>query len=357
MANVQPQFDTFNATIRLGRFKTEQQLRDKRDVIRRRLLANLPGVFAKYGESNLVPTFKDQGSYKMNTGIKPLPGGSGYDIDQGVYFDTPSDGIYKTPLTLKKRVEEALNNLTDDIRIRRPCVTVYYKQKGEEGAFHVDLAIYSSRASNEDGKDYLATGRAGSPASDQEWKLSDPKGLQHSLFSRFKGDASGRQQFRRMIRSLKRWKDFNFSSDGNAAPRGIGLTLDVHYGFQPSYSDYTTRKLNDLQALRDLVQHMLNQFSPVWDADRNEWMRRKTALLPVEPYSDVYEDMTNVQMGTFETRLKELKAALDFAHTEVEPEKACERLQKVFGPDFPVPAKSATARVASAGVASSGISG
>ncbi|MBO2012930.1 cyclic GMP-AMP synthase DncV-like nucleotidyltransferase [Hymenobacter negativus] len=86
---------------------------------------NLPGVFEKYGEPNLIPTFKDQGSYKTNTGIKLLAGGSGYDIDQGVYFDTPKDreGAY-SPLTLKKRVEEALNELTDDIRIRRPCPTL-----------------------------------------------------------------------------------------------------------------------------------------------------------------------------------------------------------------------------------------
>lgn len=63
MANVQTQFDSFHSSIRLGRFKKEKQLRDKRNIIRRRLKANLPGVFAKYGEPNLVPTFKDQGSY------------------------------------------------------------------------------------------------------------------------------------------------------------------------------------------------------------------------------------------------------------------------------------------------------
>ena len=357
MANVQTQFDTFHSAIRLGRFKKEKQLRDKRNVIRRRLRANLPDVFKKYNEPNLVPTFMNQGSYKMNTGIKPLAGSSGYDIDQGVYFETPKDGIYASPVTLKKRVQEALNGLTDDIKIRRPCVTVFYKANGTERAYHVDLAIYSARGSNKDGKDYLATGRAGSSADDQEWKVSDPTGLQHELFRQFKDDNAGRQQFRRAIRFIKRWKDEKFSSDGNGAPRGIGLTLNAHYGFQPVYSDYATRKTDDLGAMRKLVDDMLSRFSYQWRAKKKEYGQCIVADLPVEPWSDVYENMTLAQMTTFESKLKELKESLDYAHTEVEPDKACERLRKVFGSDFPVPAKSDSAQRTKAGVASSGISG
>jgi hypothetical protein len=365
MANVQTQFDIFHSGdkaskkgIRLGRFKKEQQLRQKRNVIRRRLKANLPGVFKKYGEPNLVPTFKDQGSYKMNTGIKPLPGGGGYDIDQGVYFETPKDGdgAY-SPLTLKKRVEEALDGLTDNIRIRRPCVTVFYKENGVEGAYHVDLAIYSARGSNTDGKDYLAVGRLGDLLSEQEWKVSDPTGLQHALFSRFKSDSHGRQQFRRVMRFIKRWKDVNFSSAGNGAPRGIGLTLNAHYGFTPTYFDLLNRTRDDLGALRKLVDDMLSRFSYQYREKRNESGHCLIAKLPVEPWSDVYENMTLGQMTTFETKLKDLKAALDAAYEEEDPHEACKRLEKVFGSDFPIPAKSDTARKAVAGAASSGISG
>lgn len=365
MANVQPQFDVFHSGdkaskpgIRLGRFKKEKQLRDKRNVIRRRLKANLPGVFAKYNEPNLVPVFKDQGSYKMNTGIKPLAGGGGYDIDQGVYFETPKDGEGSySPLTLKKRVEEALDGLTDDIRIRRPCVTVFYKENGEERAFHVDLAIYSARGSNSDGKDYLAVGRTGDSVDIQEWKVSDPSGLQHELFARFKDDASGRQQFRRVMRFMKRWKDIKFSSDGNGAPRGIGLTINAHHGFQPTYSDYATRKADDLGALQKLVDHMLGRFSNQWREKKQEWGHCLIAKLPVDPWSDVYENMTLVQMGTFETKLKELKEALDAAQKEVDPHEACKRLEKVFGSDFPIPPKADTARKAVPGAAGSGMSG
>jgi hypothetical protein len=361
MANLQPQFDgkgSFNEAIQLGRFDKEQKLRDKRDIIRRRLENNLPGVFAKHNEPAPEFWFRDQGSYGMKTGIKPLPGGSGYDIDQGLYFATSVDGIYaKSPLKLKERVLEALNGLTTNMRIRRPCVTVYYKENGEEEAFHVDIAVYSAASSNSDAKDYLAVARAGASAEEQEWKVSDPAGLKEELFRRFEDDTLGRWQFRRMMRYLKRWKDFNFASTGNGAPRGIGLTINTHHGFEPAYSDRVARVANDLEALRSLVNYMLGQFRTQWREKKQELGHCMVAKLPVEPWSDVYENMTLVQMTTFESKLKDLKAALDYAANEVEPDKACERLRKVFGDNFPVPPKTDTSRKTSAGVSSSGISG
>jgi hypothetical protein len=84
MANVQPQFEQFNDIIRLGRFDENQTLREKRDIIRDKLEKRLPDVFAKHGEPCPEFFFVDQGSYAMDTGIKPLDGD--FDIDQGLYF-------------------------------------------------------------------------------------------------------------------------------------------------------------------------------------------------------------------------------------------------------------------------------
>jgi hypothetical protein len=50
MANVQAQFETFNNTIRLGRFDENAILREKRDRVLEKLKQNLPGVFEKHGE-------------------------------------------------------------------------------------------------------------------------------------------------------------------------------------------------------------------------------------------------------------------------------------------------------------------
>ena len=63
MANIQSQFEHFNDTIRLGRFKENAILREKRDIIRNKLKVNLPGVFEKYGETCPKFDFLDQGSY------------------------------------------------------------------------------------------------------------------------------------------------------------------------------------------------------------------------------------------------------------------------------------------------------
>jgi hypothetical protein len=343
MAAVQKYFDKFHDKIKLGLFDEEDTLREKRRIVREKLLANLPGVFESHKEKNLVPTFRDQGSYAMRTGIKPLDGD--YDIDQGVYFET-STTDYPDPVVLKERVHEALDGHTKKVEIRRPCVTVFYKD-----GYHVDLAVYSSAAANADKQDYLAMGKAGSEKKYRVWQLSDPTALTNKLFERFDDDETGteRKQYRRVIRFMKRWKDFNFNSGGNGGPRGIGLTVNTHDYFKPNY-DATSLKLDDLTALRDLAQAMLDAFTSTWVSSEWKFVRRLKAKLLVTPFNDVYEKMTSKQMETFETKLKEFRDALNEAIEEIDTRKACQLLRNVFGDDFDVPDESATARATPAPV-------
>ena len=108
MADVQKQFNEFHGTIKQKRFEDEQILRDKRDIVRRKLDERLPGVFEKHGEEVPDWSWRDQGSYEMGTGVKPLSGD--FDIDQGLYFSiAPTE---YDPVTLKKRVHEALDGHT-----------------------------------------------------------------------------------------------------------------------------------------------------------------------------------------------------------------------------------------------------
>lgn len=137
MAEVQKQFEKFNGTIRLGRFDEEKTLQEKRDIIREKLRAKLPAVFEKYGEKCPAFDFADQGSYGIGTGIKPLNGD--FDIDQGMYFKVSKKDY--DPVVLKERVREALDGHTKEVRIRRPCVTVFYQRQGEP-IYHVDIAVY-----------------------------------------------------------------------------------------------------------------------------------------------------------------------------------------------------------------------
>ena len=346
MAIVQKQFNEFDDTIRLGRFEEEKRLREKRDVIRKKLRDRLPNVFEAHDEN--CPEFycRNQGSYELGTGVKPLD--SDYDIDQGLYFKV-STTDYPDPVVLKKRVHEALEGHTDSVRIRRPCVTVQYRQ-GDEPLYHVDLAVYSDGSENGDGKSRLATGKENSGEEFRTWEVSDPQGLVDKIHDRFSGN--DRAQFRRCVRYLKRWRDENFDSDGNAAPIGIGLTVAAYDDLSPVYSDAVAGIPDDLTALRNLIRDVLGRFTPQWDLEQEKTIKRLTVTLPVELYNDLFERMTSRQMEDFEKKLERLLEVLDYAIEEVDPHDACKELRRVFGDDFPVPDKPDTAKRHSAAIVS-----
>lgn len=328
MADVQKYFDTFHDAIKLKRFDENQTLREKRDIVLDKLKSRLKTIFEEKDEP--VPTYQtfDQGSYKMGTGVVPLE--SDYDIDVGVSFNVSKDD-YPDPVEVKKWVYEALNGHTKKVDMRKPCVTVFY-QKGDEPQYHVDLAIYSDESCNPSGKKYLAKGKLNSADDNKSWEVSDPKGLADTVGNKYSGD--DKKQFVRVIRYLKRWKDYKFSTNGNAAPIGIGLTIAVYKWFSPNKTTDTvsnTSNYNDLQATRGVVNSMLNNFGD-----------RLRVYLPVEPYSELFDKMTDSQMTNLKEKLESLLEALDSASGEVDPVKACETLEKVFGDDFPVPEKPDT---------------
>ncbi len=163
-----------------------------------------------------------------------------------------------------------------------------------------------------------------------------------------------RAQFRRVVRYLKRWKDHNFPRKGNAAPRGIGLTVATYGDLQVRYSDLVARTPDDLGALRDLVEAILGRFGSQWDDEAQAWVRRLVVTSPVEAKNDLFAKMTKGQMESFEERLKALRDALNFAITTKDPVAACKELQKVFGSDFPVPEQEETAKKHAPAVSSSG---
>jgi hypothetical protein len=338
VASVQKQFEAFHDTIKLKQFAENQTLRERRDIIRDKLEERLPEVFEQHGEECPTFYFRDQGSYEMRTGTKPLDGD--YDIDQGLYFEV-SMTSYPDPVVLKERVYEALVGHTKDVQIRRSCVTVFYQCDGES-IYHVDLAVYSSGLQNADGKSRLAKGRENSGEAFRIWEVSSPQTLADTIWARF--DGNDRRQFRRIVRYLKRWRDENFPKGGNAAPLGIGLTIATYDHLQPTYTDVVAGKADDLTALRKLVRAILGRFISVWDSNEQQWVRRLNVTLPVEPWNDLFEQMTNHQMATFEDKLKTLQEALDAAANEIAPEEACKKLQKVFGDDFPIPEKTETAK-------------
>lgn len=334
MPAVQRQFEDFHKAICFDEDDEKATLREKRDIIVKALKDNL-------GDD--VPTFTNfnQGSYSMHTGVVPLDGN--FDIDVGLIFDC-DQSKYPDPVVLKKKVRDAVNSNFRTVLIRRPCVTVNYISGGQV-AYHVDLVIYSRDAN---GTLYLAKGKENSADEHRIWEISDPKELTKRVCGAF-NDSNELAQYRRCIRYLKRWRQWQFS--GSGAPLSIALTVAALKWYKPNFS--TSGKPVDLLAMLNWVEAMLGQFTYEYSQDDGVHQRLKV-MLPVAPYSDLMAKRTAAQMKTFKEKLESLRDALRNAYNEELPEDACKLLKKQFGDHFKVPEKSETAKAVSAAVISTG---
>lgn len=328
MIDLQTQFNKFHETIKID-FEGNKPLREKRN----RILGELRAGLKKQYPTN-TPTFKDfiQGSYDLATGVEPLQG-EDYDIDVGLDFNLTTDQV--KPVDLKEIVYNILNSVAKrTVVIKRPCVRVQYHNAGEV-AYHIDLAIYAHGKDfwgNMNDKLHIAKGYLGSSADKKIWEISEPYQLKELIKSKISNN-SDREQFRRVIRYLKRWKDYNFTSTGTGKPTGIALTalcynlftVEKDRLYNPSIGAYYY-KYNDLRALTKVVAGILNQFN---------WNNKISVKLPVQPYNDLFEKMSDNQMLNFKTKLQNFKIILENASNYTQITMACLHLRGGFGGDFP----------------------
>lgn len=327
MADVQKHFRKFDDAIRFDRDDEIKTLAEKRKRVLERLSE---GIARQRKDGMTIPSYEpfNQGSYPMKLGVKPVDGD--FDIDVGLRFALAKDD-YPDPGVVKTWVYEAVKNHTKNVEIRRGCVTVQYQEKGED-AYHVDLVCYSSK--NADQREYIAKGKPGNC----RWELSDPQELETLITGKHAGDAL--QQYRRVIRALKRWKDLHFSGHGRAAPKGIALTVAAYHWFEAvSTTDWSTQtvRYDDLEALRRLVRRMLSSFLLTWSENAKKHLSRLRIELPIAPRSDLCDNMSDASMAAFKERLESLLDALERAQSDADAAAACKRLQEHFGADFPVP--------------------
>lgn len=338
MTDYQKYFTEFHDNIRLE--EENDILREKRDKILNRLKDQLPELLP---EQTSWKHF-NQGGYAMGLGVKPV--NSDYDIDVGIEFDVFPEA-YTDPTYVKNWVLQAVTGHTNDTRMKDPCVTVTYA-----AGYHVDLAIYSKVSL---GAYYLGRGKLNSKPENKIWENADPKGLLEYVSKTFASDAGDRAQFKRIIRYLKRWKERKFSTDGNAAPVGIGITIAACEWFTPvrTVSDTfsNTKKDDDLMALRGFVQALLNQFRE--QSHDGEYADRLVVYLPVDPGTDIFSKMTNTQMKEFREKLQSLNSALYQAIHEVDPVKGCRIIQNNLDDEFPVPSKESTGQTRNQSIFSS----
>lgn len=328
MAELQPYFIDFHTAIRLEDDDENAELREKRTTLVKELKANLPEEVPAF-------TYFNQGSYAMHTGTMPKDGN--YDLDVGLIFACGKDQ-FPDPVDLKRHVHDALDHGNRTVRIRRPCVTVEYLIDGEVD-YHVDLAIYVERA-DQVGLD-LAVGRESCTAAERLWQQNDPKGLIDKIANRFRDDEAA--QMRRVIRYLKRWRDHCFPA-GNG-PISVALTVAAYHWFVPNHDFF--KKPLDARALKALVDTMVAQFQWTMDAQA-KLVERLVIPSPVVTYPDLLAEVSQTHMETLKARLQTLAAKVQQAIDEPLPETACQILVSQFGPDFPVPTKSQTAKTVGA---------
>jgi hypothetical protein len=313
MADTQTQFQEFHRTILLDA-DSNGMLREKRETLLNDLANNI---------DTKAPSYKTfhQGSYALSTGVSPLDGDP--DMDIGIVFDCrPED--YKDPVELKRFVKNALERHNRTVKIRTPCVTIQYI-KGDVNEMHVDFAVYTRNGNDQT---QLARGRDTDPADIQHryWEPSEAQKLNDSIINAFTGN--DREQWRRVVRSLKRWRDVKI---GHKNIPSIALTVAAKDWFEADFSN-VDGKPRDLISTLNFVKNLLSKWSG----------NRLKVSIATAPYCDLLEKVTQVQMDDFKDRLVKLRDALIEADAHADTHEACKILKKQFGDDFPVPDKPDT---------------
>lgn len=301
MADLQKYFEQFHGKIRLD-FDANDQLREKRDIVLDKIKNSL--------EKNGRPGFERllQGSYQMKTGVFPGDGRE-YDIDVGLVFDFDEE----LPDAADPRgwILDAVSGHTDSVVEKAPCIRVHYK---DSPPYHLDLVVYGRI----NGQYQLAT-RDG-------WVSADPERLLlyvADAHARFKGtERGGIDQFRRVVRYLKRWGDVRVPGDAEEKPTGLAYTLLAAESLvKRTLFDGTP---DDASALRELARGASGY-------------ARIVAKKPTPEYEDMFGRLTVAQMDDLKRDLAKLADAIDAAREEPEPCEACKLLVPLLGDDFPVP--------------------
>lgn len=320
--SIQTEFIKFNEKIRVD-FQTKKELAEKRDV-----LVN------KLNNIEELPSFNtyNQGSYMMYTGIEPEEGEE-YDIDVALVFNVNINDY--TPFKLKSIIDSALeNHTTYGAKIKDPCVTVTYKKDGE-AKFHVDLVVYAYDNDPFNSQLYIGKGKN---SDQQKWEKADPIELVKYINEHIT-EKEKRDQFRRIVRYLKKWKNRNFSNTGHVSPPSVGITLIA-------LNNFSYFKNNDLQALIFVVQKIENMFEFVRkDESEREIYRIKLSLpyeLKFEFNNNIFYKMTELQMTEFREKIVILKNRLISVQNEADEYEQYKLLNFIFGDDFNIPEESGT---------------
>jgi len=313
MSDVQKYFEEFHEAIRID-YDLSSDLREKRDIIVKRI--------KKYLNDNDLPGIEVllQGSYPMKVGVKPL-GDDRYDIDVGLRFAI-KDTEYSAE-TVHGWVYSAVKNHTDEVKRKGPCTRVIYAD-----GFHVDLVAYAVWDHPFGVTQYRLAHRK------DGWRPADPPKLLESVeqslqvFAGTEDSVTKTNQFRRVVRYLRRWVDRNVPK----SRRPIGLALVVLCMKHLTVSKTWAGDSDDRNALIGIASSL------------TDIPGRITACKPAPEYEDLMAAYSDDDIKKLKEQLASLEDTLITTKDEPDPVEACKLLAQQFGEDFPVPSPEDTGK-------------
>lgn len=321
MANSHELFMHYNRAIKLSDHD-RAILIAVRDSLRKRMKGNYLVIAKKQGTS-VELNFQSQGSYVMDTIIKPL--NDDFDLDDGVYFQgNLSSSQRPSPQKFHDWVIQAIDkdNEYENITDKPTCVRVRYKQ-----GFHVDLPIYY--ADNFECPDLADTKRG--------WILSNPvefiawfeektkSGFQKAFiyeallyaepFEKWLSDIRKSDcQLRRLVRYMKAWAD----EKREEMPCGIIMTILVANNFAVNERD-------DI-AFRDTLVNVRNYLN-------SNGIKCPRPTSPVG--EDLFASTSENDKLFFMKALNSLILSANNAISATNEKDACKEWEKHFGGRFP----------------------
>ena len=309
MADVQALFEAFHKKIRTY-YEINDELREKKDIIVKRVNNHL----AQKKRPSCVEFI--QGSYKMKVGILAIKGAE-YDIDVGLRFSFKESD--HSAEEVRGWVFEAVDGHTEQVEKRSACIRVTY---ADADGYHVDLVPYAWWDDAAGVEQYRLAHKA------KGWRPADPPALVEFVkrarkpFEGAKDKATDTDQFRRVVRYLKRWNDVALPKESHDKPSGLALLL--------------------------LTKHHLP--GPIGlgsgdDRSAAEQVARAAAAIvgriveqkPTPEREDVFARISEPGMKSLKERFGVLRDALKFAGDTSDINKACKELKKALGDDFPCP--------------------
>jgi hypothetical protein len=336
---LQDRYREFHDNIKLTRES------DKYKAAREKDATITPKVEAAFKDKGyeVLPNFI-QGSMATHTGIVPLDGD--YDIDRGLAIT--HDSAPDDPVEPKKIIKGVLSDHGfSNPRIKKPCVTADYKAD----PMHIDYPTYRVDA----GSNYqLAIGKENANDENKCWDSADPKGLNDWITASTNHQQAliplsqaQKQQFYRLVRYLKRWRDYKYTSaSARDKVYSIALTVMAKESFCPCEDD--DGKPDDNLALKKTLDVILEQKGYFQSLGGDKYSI--VVYLPVTPNRDIFDGRGDQVGTTLRNRMTRLRDALKEVVDMDSEKKQCTKLREQFGDDFPEGKETARVKQATAGL-------